>query len=229
MCLILLAWKAHPGFPLVVAANRDEYHSRAASRAGFWADRPDILAGRDLEASGTWMGIARSGRFSAVTNYRGGKDPRAVESRGHLVSRFLVNGVAAGEYANEVASRGAQYSGFNLLAADDDELWWVSNRGGEPRRLPPGIYGLGNEFLDSAEAVVQDGKRRLAECVAAGFSLESLLAALVPAKIVAPLYGTRCSTVFTRAAQGRFAYAERAFDAFGKEGDTLRYELDALA
>jgi uncharacterized protein with NRDE domain len=77
MCLILLAWKAHPRFPLVVAANRDEFHGRAAAAAGFWRDHPRILAGRDLEAKGTWMGLSRDGRFAAVTNYRGGTEPRA--------------------------------------------------------------------------------------------------------------------------------------------------------
>ena len=227
MCLILLAWKMHAGFPLVVAANRDEYHGRSASRAGFWDDHPEILAGRDLEASGTWMGVARNGRFAAVTNYRGGKDARAVESRGHLVTRFLENGDAAAGYCADVASRGSGYSGFNLLSMDGEDLWWVSNRGGAPRRLEAGIYGLGNELLDSAEPVVQEGKRRLADTVGNGFSIEALFAVLLPAKIVAPVYGTRCSTVVTRAACGRLSYAERAFDASGAEGDTLRYELRA--
>ncbi len=227
MCLILLAWKVHAGSPLVVAANRDEFHGRDAARAGFWTDRPDILAGRDLEASGTWMGIARNGRFAAVTNFRGGKEPRAVESRGHLVTRFLENGIAAADYSADVATRGSGYSGFNLLSMDGDDLWWVSNRGGAPRRLESGVYGLGNELLDSMEPAVQDGRRRLAEAIATGFSIESLFAVLLPAKIVAPVYGTRCSTVFTRDAGGSLSYAERAFDAGGTEGDTLRYEIRA--
>jgi uncharacterized protein with NRDE domain len=227
MCLILLAWKVHADFALVVAANRDEYHARSAERAGFWHDHPQILAGRDLEASGTWMGVARSGKFSAVTNYRGGKEPRAVESRGHLVTRFLENGASPAAYIDDIAARGSSYSGFNLLAGDDRELWWVSNRGGEPQRLEPGIYGLGNDLLDSDEPVVQDGKRRLAQCLANGACIESLLALLLPARILAPVYGTRCSTALLKGAARRLAYAERAFDAAGVEGETLRYEFSA--
>src|SRR3954470_1237003 len=71
MCLIVFGWKAHPDYPLIVAANRDEFHGRPAAAAAFWHDKPAILAGRDLEAKGTWMGVARNGRFAAVTNYRG--------------------------------------------------------------------------------------------------------------------------------------------------------------
>ena len=89
MCLILVAWKALPGPALVVAANRDEFHARPAAPAAFWEDRPGILAGRDLEARGTWMGVTRSGRFAAVTNYRGAREARAAESRGARVTRFL--------------------------------------------------------------------------------------------------------------------------------------------
>lgn len=225
MCLILLAWQSHPRLPLVVAANREEYHARPAERARFWADRPGILAGRDLEAAGTWMGVARSGKFAAVTNFRGGKDPRAVESRGHLVTRFLENGIAPETYVGEIALRAAGYSGFNLLAADDGELWWLSNRGASPRRLAPGIYGLGNDLLDADESVVREGRERLKACLASTASIDSLLAALLPAKVVAPVYGTRCATVLMKNTAGSVAYAERAFDADGREGETLRYEF----
>src|ERR671923_435071 len=89
MCLIVLAWRLRPELPLIVAANRDEFHARPAAPAAFWEDRPGILAGRDLEARGTWMGISRSGKFAAVTNYRGALEARAAESRGALVTRFL--------------------------------------------------------------------------------------------------------------------------------------------
>src|SRR5947209_1757526 len=116
MCLIVLAWRAVPSFRLVVAANRDEFHRRPAAAAAFWSDRPSILAGRDLEAQGTWMGVSRNGRFAAVTNYRGAREARAAESRGALVARFLAGADAAGDYMKAVADRAAAYSGFNLLA-----------------------------------------------------------------------------------------------------------------
>ena len=222
MCLILVAARAHPDFPLIVAANREEFHARPAARAAFWKDHPGILAGRDLQAMGTWMGVSRSGRFAAVTNYRGGRDANAVESRGLLVTRFLDNGMSAGAYVTGVARRGGDYSGFNLLAEDGDELWWCANRGGEPRRLETGIYGLGNFLLDTPE--VSENKAELARSIESAPSIEPLFGVLAAAKIVAPEYGTRCSTVLIRGGDGRLQFAERAYDAAGAELDTVRYE-----
>src|SRR5258706_12125213 len=103
MCLIVLAWRAHPRFPLIVAANRDEFHARPAAPAAYWSDKPAILAGRDLEARGTWMGVSRSGRFAAVTNYRGAREPAAAESRGALVTGFLAGAAAPAAYMTAVA------------------------------------------------------------------------------------------------------------------------------
>ncbi len=227
MCLIVLAWRVLPEAPLVVAANRDEFHVRPAAPAAFWKDQPQILAGRDLEALGTWMGVTREGRFAAVTNYRGGREPRAVESRGALVTRFLANGAAPEHYVAAVAQRGADYSGFNLLAKDGDELWWYSNRNSAPRRLEPGIYGLGNFLLDSPD--VSESKARFAREIEFPPAIEPLFDVLAPARIVAPEYGTRCSTVLIHASDGRLQFAERAFDANGGEGETVRCEFSVSA
>lgn len=218
MCLILVAWKTAQGNPLVVAANRDEYQARPAAPAAFWEDRPGILAGRDLEARGTWMGVSRSGRFAAVTNYRGAREPRAAESRGALVTRFLENGQTPAQYIGGIREKAALYSGFNLLACDGNELWWMSNRGGEPRRLEPGIYGLGNALLDSAD--VEPRKRQFAAALQPGPAVEPLFTLLAEARIVDPVYGTRCSTVHFGA-----RYAERSFSPEGAEQETLHYEL----
>ena len=218
MCLILLAWRAFREHPLIVAANRDEFHARPAAPAAFWDDRPGILAGRDLEARGTWMGISRAGRFAAVTNYRGAREPRAAESRGNLVTDFLDGSAAPGRYANTLVERSESYSGFNLLVSDGEELWWMSNRGGEPRRLAPGIYGLANALLDSPD--VEPGKRRFQETVSTAVAVEPLFGLLAEARIVDPVYGTRCSTVHL----GR-RYAERSFSPDGAEQETLHYEL----
>src|SRR5436305_2505408 len=124
MCLIVVGWKAGARYPLLVAANRDEFHGRAAAPAAFWRDRPEILGGRDLEAMGTWMGVSRRGRFAAVTNYRGAREPSAAESRGALVSSFLPGTATAADYMADVAARASRYSGFNLLARDRQERWW---------------------------------------------------------------------------------------------------------
>lgn len=226
MCLILVAWRQHAQFPLVVAANRDEFHARPAERAGFWKDQAGILAGRDLEAKGTWMGVSRSGRFAAVTNYRGGRDPNAAESRGMLVTRFLLNARHPEAFISELSKKQISYSGFNLLVADRDELWWLSNRDGGSRRLEPGIYGLGNFFLDTPE--VDEPKNRFLHAIDPAASMEPLFTVLAASKIVAPEYGTRCASVLLAGKDGRMQFAERPFDAQGNEGTTARYEFRAV-
>jgi uncharacterized protein with NRDE domain len=218
MCLILLAWQVSRENPLVVAANRDEFHARPAAPAMFWEDQPGILAGRDLEARGTWMGISRGGKFAAVTNYRGAREPRAAQSRGALVTGFLENGQAPAPYIGGIQKKADSYSGFNLLVSDASELWWMSNRGGAPRRLEPGIYGLGNLLLDSAD--VEPRKRRFADALESGAAVEPLFTVLSEARIVDPVYGTRCSTV----SFGR-RYAERSFSPDGAEQETVHYEF----
>lgn len=215
MCLILVAWRVHAAYPLVVAANRDEFHGRPATRAAFWDDKPDVLAGRDLQARGAWMGVSRGGRFAAVTNYRGGTEPGAAHSRGALVTRFL-----EGADVPQLAERKSEYSGFNLLAADADALWWLSNRDGAPRRLAPGWYGLGNLLLDSPDVDAHKARFR-----ASPASIEPLFQVLAPARIVDARYGTRCSSVLLQGPETRFC--ERAFASDGSEEETLRYEFSA--
>ena len=205
----------------MVAANRDEFHGRAASPAAFWKDHPGILAGRDLEAMGTWMGVSRAGRFAAVTNYRGAHEPRAAESRGALVTRFLAGTDRPATYVERL--KNTLYSGFSLLVADGEELCAVSNRDGAPRRLEPGVYGLGNLLLDSPD--VAPHKQRFAPTLDPAPAMEVLFSVLAPARIVNPTYGTRCSTVLLKSADGRVRYAERGFDASGADGETVHHEF----
>lgn len=150
MCLVLMAYRCHPVYELVVAANRDEFHDRPSAPLGFWEDAPDLLAGRDLQAGGTWMGVTRAGRFAALTNYR---DPRRVKpdapSRGHLVSGYLQGDQSASAALEQLQSTADRYNSFNLVLGDPDGLYYYSNRAGEPRRLAPGIYGLSNHVLDT--------------------------------------------------------------------------------
>ena len=225
MCLILLAWRSHAAYPLVVAANRDEFYARPAAPAGFWSDRPAVLAGRDLTAGGTWMGVERGGRFAAVTNYRGAHEPSAAHSRGALVTGFLQDHQTPAAYMESVHSQSSAYSGFNLLVADARELWWMSNRGGTPRRLEPGIYGLGNDLLDAPG--LEPAKKRFTEAIEPLPALEPLFSALAPARIASEQYGTRCSTVLLLGADRRLRYAERAFSPGSVEQDTVQYEFAA--
>lgn len=227
MCLILLAWKAARNHALVVAANRDEYHDRPAEAAGFWHDAPSILAGRDLRAGGTWMGVSRSGRFAAVTNFRGAHDPGARESRGALVARYLAADMPPAAYADAVCSEGSGYSGFNLLVADERELWWLSNRDGAPRRLDPGTYALGNLLLDSPE--VAEARAQFARALEPAPALEALFGVLEAHRITAPDYGTRCATVLLCGTDRRVRFAERAFDPTGAPGETTGFEFPRAA
>lgn len=225
MCLIVAAWRVHPDWPLIVAANRDEFHGRPASPAGFWSDRPQVLGGRDLEAKGTWMAVSRNGRFAAVTNYRGAREPSAAESRGALVTRFLDSSAQASLYVQEVVQKAGRYSGYNLLACDGEELWWTSNRDSAPRRLNPGYYALGNLLLDSPDVVPV--KERAREVIEAAPSVEALFSVLASARIVNEQYGTRCSTVCLLGKALR--YAERTFAPDGAEGETRSFELSTQA
>jgi uncharacterized protein with NRDE domain len=170
MCLIVFAWQPQSAQPLVLAANRDEFHARPSAAADYWRDAPQIVAGRDLEAGGTWLGVSRSGRFAAVTNVRdpaGGSAPR---SRGELTRDFLQSAQTPENYLAAVAARGAEYQGFNLLLSDGSALWYL--RGGPgadpaPRALAPGLYGLSNAALDVPWPKVKLARHRLAAAIAA--------------------------------------------------------------
>ncbi|MGE0709038.1 MAG: NRDE family protein [Planctomycetota bacterium] len=169
MCLIVFGWQTGPRHRLVLAANRDEYHDRPAAPAAFWIDAPDLLAGRDLEAGGTWLGITRGGRFAAVTNVREPRSEAAPpRSRGALARDFLRDERAPGEFL--AATDLSEAGGMNLLLGDlqRGELWWASNRGPEPRPLEPGWYGLSNAQLDTPWPKVVRAKGLLeAACAAA--------------------------------------------------------------
>ena len=223
MCLIVAAWRAHAEWPLIVAANRDEFHRRPAAPAAFWSDRPGILGGRDLEAKGTWMAVSRSGRFAAVTNYRGAREPSAAESRGALVTRFLEGNLPSEKYVTRISAQESRHSGYNLLACDGEELWWTSNRDSAPRRLEPGYYALGNLLLDSPDVLPL--KDRAREVVEAAPGVETLFSLTGKARIVNEEYGTRCSTVCMLGKTIR--YAERTFAPDGSEAETLYFDLSA--
>ncbi len=151
MCLLVLAWNVHPRFRLIVAANRDEYHDRPAEPLRHWPSPEEMLAGRDLRAGGTWLGVDRRRRFGVVTNYR---DPRpapdTAPSRGGLIPGFLGQAGGPGEYLSTLEPAAGDYGGFNLLLADGESLWYGSNRTTPfARELAPGVYGLSNERLDT--------------------------------------------------------------------------------
>jgi uncharacterized protein with NRDE domain len=168
MCVLLFSLAQHSKYPLVVAANRDEFLARPTQAAGFWEDAPHVLAGRDLSQGGTWLGITRDGRFAAITNFR---DPPAKRidrpSRGHLVSEFLRGNDTPAEYVAELIERAQQYNGFSLIVGHGREFCYYANLEREPRTLSPGLYGLSNHLLDTPWPKVVRGKQALAQLMSA--------------------------------------------------------------
>ncbi|PIE70260.1 MAG: hypothetical protein CSA22_08630 [Deltaproteobacteria bacterium] len=154
MCLILFGYHLHPDIPFILAANRDECYQRPSAPLHFWEDNPSLLAGRDLKDRGTWMGITRSGRFAALTNFRA---PHLLKtgapSRGHLVRRFLEASGSGKSYLDQLAATAATYNPFNLLVSDDirspERLWFYSNQSDRPMPVSPGVHGLCNHLLDT--------------------------------------------------------------------------------
>lgn len=166
MCILFLAYGVHPEYPLILLANRDEFWSRPAEKAHFWPDAPHVLAGRDLSAGGTWLGVSRQGKVAAVTNYREFPRRKAPRSRGELVSRFLLGREDPDSYLKGVISRQDEYSGYNLLVGDLKGFSYHSNRLPDPHQavpLGPGIYGLSNHLLDTPWFKVEKGKKVLQE------------------------------------------------------------------
>lgn len=254
MCLILFGWQAHAEFPLVVAANRDEFFARPAQPAHWWDDAPGLLAGRDLEAGGTWMGVSRSGRFAALTNYR---DPSqrltGAPSRGALVRHCLESDDDTHATLTRIAANSSVYAGFNLLAFDGDSLAIHESTTGKVRPLAPGVYGLSNHLLDTPWPKVRRARESFAAALDAlpddGRLLELLTDDqgapdehlpqtgvsiewerwLSPAFIRAPGYGTRCSSVLTIAHDGGVRYREWTWDERGELAGEVRHEFTVSA
>lgn len=181
MCLILFGYRVHPRYTLVLAGNRDEFYARPSAPMQFWEEAPMLLAGRDLQAGGTWLGVTQDGRFAAITNYRDPDQVRAdAPSRGHLVSDYLKGKQSPLAYLQELAHRGDAYNGFNLLVGDTQGLFYYSNQGTAPQPLAPGYYGLSNQLLNTPWPKVQKGRNRLAALLQAHLEVqpEQLLALL---------------------------------------------------
>jgi len=250
MCLILFAYRVVPGAPLIVAANRDEYFARPAAPAALWADHPEILAGRDLSAGGTWLGVSTTGRFAALTNFRNPADHRRdAPSRGELVKAFLTGRMSAESYVHGLAREAEAYNGFCLLVGDGDHLFFYSNRAEVPLKVQPGVHGLANDLLDTPWAKVVKGRAGLERLTGSPFSIDDHLALLddmVPAderdlpqvgvdiererrlsslRILSALYGTRCSTVVRITSAGAIDFAERSYRTDGEIAGEVRYRL----
>lgn len=238
MCLIVLAWRPGHAQPLLLAANRDEFYERPSQPLAEWPDMPGVLAGRDLQAGGTWLGVGPGGRFAALTNIRDPGQAQDGRSRGELPVAFLTGNHSVEDFLHDLHERRRHYSGFNLLLGDSQQLWHFNSLKGRATALTEGVYGLSNADLDTpwpklqrAKHALQNGlntphSQMLLELLAdstraadadlpqtgIGLSGERLLSS---AFIASPTYGTRASTALIVNADGSRLLTERSFGSNG--------------
>lgn len=238
MCLIVFAWRPDHAQPLIVAANRDEFYARPSLPLAQWPETPQVHAGRDQEAGGTWLGIGANGRFAALTNIRDPHRPPGRRSRGELVARFLTGEVPIDDYLAEVVARSPEYGGFNLLVGNMHELWHFNARESEAVMLQPGIYGVSNASLDTPWPKLLRAKAALSAALddprpeallallsdpqtapfaelpdtGVGLATETLLSSVF---IASQSYGTRASTALIVHADGSRHLVERSFGPYG--------------
>lgn len=239
MCLIAFAYKTHPDYPLILIANRDEFYKRPARRAQYWVDEgyPDILAGKDLTAGGTWMGLRTNGAWAALTNHRDlGRIKENPPSRGALVLNYLKGDLTAGQYLNQIQEAAPQYNGFNLLAGDKNSVFHFSNESEGITELKPGVHGLSNALLNTPWPKLEKAKSDLSRIVENNAIHPDYLFAILtdderadPAELpqtglspemeqaVSSIfiktegYGTRCSTLLLIDKKGGIEFTERRY------------------
>ena len=241
MCLILFAVEPNPVYRLIVAANRDEFYDRAAEPAELWPDMPGVLAGRDKDMGGTWLGINHKGRFAAVTNFKEEPpQPPRPQSRGELPLGFLTGKQDSTTYSQAVSDRADEYRGFNLLTADQNCVTYYSNRQSKLKVLAPGFYGLSNQALDCNWPKVIDGRLQLEQIVQQERSRlpESLFKILMNSGddrefsnsfIRGDEYGTRAATVVLVKRNGEIFLEERTFGAGGKPLGNASFAINYTA
>lgn len=240
MCIAVLAWQSRTDWPLVVAANRDEFHDRPTAELHRWTDGTGVIAGRDLRSGGTWLGVSeQAGRLALITNFREPGEYRDdAPSRGGLVTDWLTG---TWHKVEDRLDALRPYNGFSLMLVDGPHGWIVDNRTmTEPRAMIPGFYGLSNgAFSDPWPKVdrLVEGVRGVLDHrppdEAAFFDLLAQDGPAVeadaegaPVFIHNPVYGTRCSTVVALGRDRRGTIAERRFGSDGKPQGTTRIDLN---
>jgi uncharacterized protein with NRDE domain len=257
MCLVFFAHDCHPRYRLLLIANRDEFYRRPTRPAQFWPEQPELLAGRDEVAGGTWLGVTRAGRWGLVTNIRNRADLElhGSPSRGRLVTAALKDECSPRTHINTLAAASATAAvrGFNLLLGDATEVVWYANRGGDPMTLSPGCYGLSNALLDTPWPKLVTGKAEFSDLLAADEPDEAALFSLLADKHLAPAdllpdtgfgneweqmlsarfvqsadYGTRIATLLRIDRAGHIDFVERSFDRAPERWREVRHSFQAV-
>jgi uncharacterized protein with NRDE domain len=228
MCVVALAWRVHRDWPLILVGNRDEFHERPSAPLAAWDDGSGIVAGRDLQAGGTWLGAhVPSGRVVVVTNVRGAMPDSAKESRGALVVDMLRG---HGRFADPAAGDLDRFNAFNLFAVDGTARLLTNRPGPQILALEPGVHALANEPIDRPCPRAERLRVALSAVVVAGIDPEGLLDTLTatsdPALFLhGDIYGTRCSTLIAVAADGTGRITERRYEAGGRPAGTTALEF----
>ena len=254
MCLAVIALNAHAQFPLIIIANRDEYHERPTATAQIWSSHSNVLAGRDLRAGGTWLGLSSNGKIGLLTNYRepGNQNPSA-PSRGELVSNFLSEELNAEQYAQAIYPSAREFNGFNLLLVDAQGVRYLTNRTQQTQvKLTHGVHGLSNATLDIAWPKVERTRNAVSQLLTqqATPEIEAFFAIfrdatpadihMLPQTGLAPereltlsspfildeIYGTRCSSLIMVDRSGMTYFEERTFSAQGLIIAQSKWQLD---
>ncbi len=253
MCLITFAWDTDPDYKLILAANRDEFYNRPSTKAGFWEDAPGILAGRDLKAGGTWLGLTKTGKFSAITNYRNPfKVKENAPTRGLLPLSYLKGTTGPLGYLKALKDESWQYNGFNLLVGTIDAMYHYSNVEDKINPLKPGIYGLSNALLNTKWPKVEKAKERLKQTIEADWDSQVILdmmydlekakdsdlpktgvtlkweRELSPMFIKTPHYGTCNTSVLLLKRNGHMKFVERSYSPLSGIIKEQKYEFDVL-
>lgn len=251
MCLIAFSYDAHPHYPLIVVANRDEFYDRPTAAAHFWEDVPTILAGRDLRQNGSWIGVSKNGRFAAITNYRDPSRPETGQlSRGEIVQHFLISTQSADDFISTLRQKKDLYGGFNVLLYDGKQMQHYNNIFDERNTVEKGIHSLSNATLNTPWPKVTCAKDALAAAnkqnqlavndiiallankeiardevlpdTGVGIHLERALSASF---VKMPNYGTRCSTAIIYDTNGQIKFLERTYEE-GKEPVDRYFEIE---
>lgn len=252
MCLLVLGYKIHPKYKLVIAANRDEFYNRPATAAQFWDDYPQLLAGKDLSAGGTWLGITKQGKFAAITNYRDmSENKENAPSRGRLTLEYLTGDNLSPEaYASSLLKTAENFNGYNLVFGTGDKMLYFSNRMKKIIELLPGIYGLSNHLLDTPWPKVERSKMSFQEALTGSdmneHGLFKILSdrhipsddslpqtglpaeierAVSPVFVETPFYGTRSSTVILWEKHDHVKFYERSLNTKTKKWLTSSYDF----
>ncbi len=251
MCLIFLSFNQHPDYPLIIAANRDEFYDRPASSLGLWPEHPNVLAGKDLTGGGTWLGVTKSGYFAMLTNYRDMAKIKAnAPTRGKLVLDYLAGEFDASNYLQALDASASLYNGYNIILGTLNDPWYFSNQNHKLFRLGTGLYGLSNALLDTKWPKVEIGKETFKGIIeqeslntealfsfmydktlapdeklpdtGIGYEKEKLLSSMF---IELPGYGTRNTTVLVKDKNNNVQIVERTYSQLNDSTSELKFEF----